>query len=240
MKCTDPQIGSLLEGYVLKRITKIDSDRFEDHLFECKKCRIELQDEEMLRTFTLSHRDHFSQISNQASLWSKIKSLIDSIIDEQMIPALPLQFRKTDQIAEPKAQIDLQSIAWFIEKPENCFVISGSLVDNRLTTEPMNIDDGIRDAYLLISPNTLFPNPKKETGQSIQDYSDQLKNMLCSRKTVSPELTDLISKSHINTGRIEKIDCQVSGISFRFVCTLSLIAQSYLKSDQYTAILILH
>jgi len=92
LKCTDPDLGALLQAYGLNALSEDDFKRFEIHLLECEHCFKQLKRFEQVAPLLRSDRDVREMVREAARRQVKSKSFLRKLY-HKLWPETPLVLR---------------------------------------------------------------------------------------------------------------------------------------------------
>lgn len=245
MRCIDSTIGRLLEDYVLNRLDRQMSRQFEDHLFECARCRWELLEEDLLKNLARKHRMELVSASEKANFPEELRRYFEMLTTLYPQPSFPIQFRRTTDPGMLINDLNLHTVN-----------LSGMLTvyDRRL--QPSVHGDQLlisgfiremadREVYLLLNRKSdLLSLDVENTGQ-IRTIIEEIGYSFVISRRMDPAIRDVLGRAFVLKGVIRKIkasddtaNSSKSGFTYCAEMVLSPIGLSYLQNPDYMAILV--
>ncbi len=236
MSGCSPECKSLIKQFLYGRLSRKDTEKFHDHLFDCAECRQVFLEECMLKEFT---RDNSARLMSQPideNVWSKLKTLLKETSAGFLTPAFPILFRNSTHTALTRNVLYTMN---FTGKPDICPVNPlYSLNGERLIINGLRTDNAEYDIFLLVCSKSDLSSIRSMAFEGIQSLVTYWALKLSMTKKMDENVQKIINQSLVIEGSFEEKSDE-NGQCFNAVFMLSEIAVSYVLNPNYIPIVML-
>jgi hypothetical protein len=236
MNCCNSEFRRLMERFLYGRLDSKDTEKFQDHLFDCPGCRQMFLEECMLKEFTRKYSLQLISKPIDTTIWNVMRAILEETKSAFLTPAFPVHFRNSVQTLNVRKVLYTMN---FTGNAELCpvnplFSIKGDC----LNIEGIKADKTDYDIYLMVCSKDDLQALRSIESRGIQSLVNYLALKISMNTKMDSNVKQIIERSIVIEGHFATKEPD-NGDRPQTVFSLPELAVFYVMSSDYIPILIL-